>query len=70
MPKNMGSSDRVIKILVAIVIAGLYLAGKISGTSAVILLILAVIFILTGFISFCPLYYSFGFSTRKKTAQK
>jgi len=68
MKKNMGSTDRVIRILVAIVIAGLYLANQISGTTTIILLILAAVFVLTSFISFCPLYLPFGISTRKKTA--
>ena len=63
MKKNMGTVDKVVRILVAIVIAGLYFANLISGTAAIILLILAGVFIL---ISFCPLYYPFGISTRKK----
>ena len=66
MKKNMGSVDRVVRILIAIVIAGLYFANQISGTAAIIFLILAGIFILTSFISFCPLYLPFGLSTRKK----
>lgn len=66
MKKNMGSVDKVVRILVAIVIAGLYFTNQISGTAAIILLILAGIFILTSFMSFCPLYLPFGLSTRKK----
>lgn len=66
MKPNMGTADKVIRILVAIIIAGLYYANLISGTIAVILLILAGIFIITSFISFCPLYLPFGISTRKK----
>ncbi len=62
----MGNIDKVVRILVAILIAGLYFANIISGTVAIILLILAGIFILTSFMSFCPLYYPFGISTRKK----
>lgn len=70
MRKNMGSADRVIRILVAIIIAGLYYANQITDTTAIILLILAGVFILTSFMSFCPLYLPFGISTRKKTLQK
>lgn len=66
MKKNMGTIDKVIRILVAILIAGLYFANIVSGTVAIILLILAGVFILTSFISFCPLYLPFGLSTRKK----
>jgi hypothetical protein len=51
---------------VAIVIAGLYFANLISGAVAIILLILAGVFILTSFMNFCPLYYPFSISTRKK----
>ena len=66
MKKNMGTIDKVVRILVAIVIAGLYFANIISGTVAIILLILAGVFILTSFMSFCPLYLPFCISTRKK----
>ena len=66
MKKNMGTADKVVRILVAIVIAGLYFANIISGTVAIVLLILAGVFILTSFTSFCPLYLPFGLSTRKK----
>lgn len=66
MKPNMGTADKVIRILAAIVIAILYFTNVISGTVAIVLLALAGIFILTSFISFCPLYLPFGFSTRKK----
>ncbi len=62
----MGTTDKIIRILVAIAIAALYFTGQISGTLAIIGLILSGIFILTSFISFCPLYLPFGISTRKK----
>jgi hypothetical protein len=66
MKKNMGVADKIIRILVAAVVIILYFTNVISGTLAIILLIIAGIFILTSFISFCPLYFPFGFSTRKK----
>lgn len=66
MKPNMGTTDRVVRILIAIVIAVLYFVNIISGTIAIVLLILAGVFILTGFMSFCPLYLPFGISTRKK----
>ena len=62
----MGSADRVIRILVAVAVIALYFGNLISGTTAIILLVLAGIFILTSFMSFCPLYLPFGISTRKK----
>lgn len=66
MKKNMGNIDKVIRILVALVIAVLYFTHVINGTVAIIGLVLAAVFILTSFISFCPLYLPFGISTRKK----
>ena len=65
MKKNMGSADRVIRLAVAAVIGLLYYTGTISGTLGVVLLILAGIFVLTSFISFCPLYAPFGINTCK-----
>ena len=62
----MGAIDKTIRILVAVIIAILYFTNIISGVAAIILLIFAGIFILTSFISFCPLYLPFGISTTKK----
>ena len=70
MKKNMGNIDRILRILVALVIIALYFTSQISGTVAIAGLILASIFILTSFISFCPLYLPFGLSTRKKGEEK
>ncbi|PKN71006.1 MAG: DUF2892 domain-containing protein [Deltaproteobacteria bacterium HGW-Deltaproteobacteria-12] len=66
MKKNMGTIDRVIRVLLAVVVGILYLNGSISGTAAIILGILAVIFILTSAIGFCPLYLPFNISTSGK----
>ncbi|MEK6697588.1 MAG: DUF2892 domain-containing protein [Nitrospirota bacterium] len=66
MKKNMGTADRILRTVLAVVVAILYFAGQISGTAAVILGILAVIFLLTSAVGFCPLYAPFGISTMKK----
>jgi uncharacterized membrane protein YobD (UPF0266 family) len=66
MKKNMGSSDRISRIIFAVIIGILYFTKAIEGTAALILGALAVVFLLTSFISFCPLYMPFGLSTRKK----
>lgn len=66
MKKNIGNADKTIRIIAASIIGLLYFTEQISGTTAIILLILAGIFILTSFIGFCPLYLPFGISTRKK----
>lgn len=66
MKKNMGSTDKAIRLLLAALVAILYFTGSINGLIAIILGIFAVIFALTSFISFCPLYLPFGISTLKK----
>lgn len=64
--KNMGTLDRTLRIMIAVVIAALYFNGNLSGMTATILGILAVIFVITSIVSFCPLYLPFGLSTCKK----
>ena len=66
MKPNMGTTDKIVRILVAVIIAVLYFTGLISGTLAIILMIFAAVFIITSFLSFCPLYLPFGISTIKK----
>lgn len=65
MKKNMGLTDRIIRFSIAAVIAALYFTGTIAGTLGLVLLILAAVFVLTSFVSFCPLYAPFGVSTCK-----
>ena len=65
MKKNMGTIDKVIRVLVAVVILVLYFTHVISGTLAVILLILAAVFVVTSLLGLCPLYLLFGLSTKK-----
>lgn len=65
MKKNMGSVDRIVRLLLAAVIALLYFTETISGTLGIVLLVLSAVFLLTSFISFCPLYAPFGISTCK-----
>ncbi len=65
MKKNMGGLDRIIRLVVAVVIGVLYYTGVVEGTFAYILLGLSGVFILTSFISFCPLYALVGLNTCK-----
>lgn len=67
MKKNMGTLDRIIRVSLVILIAVLYFTNVISGTWAIILGVVAVIFLLTSLIGVCPLYMPFGISTRKKS---
>lgn len=62
----MGTIDKVIRILVAVVVVILYFTHVISGTLAIILLILAAVFVVTSFLGFCPLYIPLGLNTGKK----
>jgi len=66
MKKNMGSADRTIRIILALAIGALYYFKVIDGTLAYVLLAFAVIFLLTSFVSFCPLYPLLGINTCKK----
>ena len=63
MVKNMGTLDRILRIVFAIVVAALYFSGVITGTLGVILLIAGGVFLLTSIVSFCPLYALFGIKT-------
>jgi len=65
MKKNMGTTDKAIRIVLAISIALLYYFDVIEGVLAYVLMAFAIIFLLTSFISFCPLYKPFGISTCK-----
>jgi len=66
MKKNMSNFDRGLRVIVALVVAILYFTGQISGTAAIILGILAAVFILTSMVGTCPLYLPFGLSTKKE----
>lgn len=66
MIKNMGTTDRIIRVVVAAVIATLYFTGILTGIFGIILLALAGVFVLTSLVSFCPLYAPFRLSTCSK----
>jgi hypothetical protein len=66
MKKNMGSTDKIIRIIVALVLIFLYATNRVEGTLGIVLLVLAGVFILTSLVSFCPLYAPFGINTCKK----
>ena len=67
MKKNMGTIDRIIRVIIAAVIAVLFFTNQITGTPGIVLIILAVVFLLTSLISFCPLYLPLGLKTNKNT---
>ncbi len=63
MKKNMGNADRIIRLLLAVVVAVLYFTNVITGTLGIVLLVVAGVFVLTSLISFCPLYPLIGLNT-------
>jgi Inner membrane protein YgaP-like, transmembrane domain len=65
MKRNLGPIDKGIRIGAALIIAALYTVGVIGGVPAVILGIVAFLLVVTSAISFCPLYYFLGISTRE-----
>ncbi|MBP7556485.1 MAG: DUF2892 domain-containing protein [Chitinophagaceae bacterium] len=71
MKKNMGNADRIVRILIAAVLAGLYFGGILTGTLGLILVIVAGVFLLTSLVGFCPLYSLIGVNScpRKATGQ-
>ncbi|MDI9881851.1 YgaP family membrane protein [Flectobacillus longus] len=66
MKKNMGNTDKLIRIIIAIIVAALYFTGTLTGTIGIIAMVIAGVFVLTSLVSFCPLYTLFGISTCKK----
>ncbi|HQW22078.1 MAG TPA: DUF2892 domain-containing protein [Bacteroidia bacterium] len=70
MKKNMGSTDKTIRIVIALIIAGLYFGNVVTGTLGIVLLIFAAVFLLTSIISFCPLYSIIGVNTCKTDNKK
>lgn len=66
MKSNVSTADRIVRIIVAVIVAALYFANLISGTTAIILIAIGAVLLLTSMINFCPLYYVLGLSTRKK----
>jgi Protein of unknown function (DUF2892) len=65
MKKNMGSADRMVRLLLAAIFAGLYFTDTVTGTFGIVLLVLAGVFVLTSLVSFCPLYPLIGINTCK-----
>lgn len=66
MKKNMGTFDRIARVLLAVIIFALYFTGQITETTAIVLLAVGVVFALTSALSFCPLYLPLGINTSDK----
>lgn len=70
MKKNMGTTDKIVRVILAIVMIILYFQGVVTGFWGIVLLVLAGIFLLTSLVSFCPLYLPFGIKTTKTEGEK
>lgn len=66
MKKNMGTADRLIRVILAIVVIVLYFTKQLTGMAAIVLGAFALMFLWTGFSGFCLLYVPFKISTRKQ----
>jgi len=66
MKKNMGNADKLIRLIISAILVVLYFMGILSGTLGIVFLAVAAVFAVTSFMSFCPLYVPFGFSTAPK----
>lgn len=69
MKKNVGSADKLVRILLAVLFAVLIFTNAVSGWLAIVLGILAVVFLLTALMNFCPIWFALKISTTKKTAE-
>ncbi len=65
MTINMASWDRIVRFVVAVIFGYLFFTKMVSGVVGIVLLIIAIVFLLTSFVGFCPLYKVFNFSTKK-----
>ena len=69
MKQNMGSIDRILRIILAAVFGLLYFNGVVTGTLGVVLLVLGGVFVVTSLVGFCPLYKIFGLNTCPRKAE-
>ena len=63
MKKNMGTADRAIRLILAVLAIALFATGTVDGTLGIILVVVGGVFVLTSLVSFCPLYPIFGINT-------
>lgn len=70
MKKNMGTPDRVIRLLLAAILGLMYFGNFVTGIAGIVMLVLAAVFVLTSLVGFCPLYTPFGISTCRVEQKK
>ncbi len=70
MKKNVGSADKIFRILAAIILGILFFTNVVTGIPGIIVIIIAALLLLTGLIGNCPLYLPFGINTGKTKESK
>jgi hypothetical protein len=65
MKHNLGTADRIIRLIIAALVTFLFLNNTISGTTGIVLMVIAIVFLITSLINFCPIYAVLGWSTQK-----
>lgn len=68
MKTNMGALDRILRIIIAVILAILYLTKTVTGTLGIIFLVIALVFLITSILGYCPLYTIVGITTKKSKA--
>jgi hypothetical protein len=66
MKKNVGTIDKVVRILISVAVISLYFTHVLSGTAGIILLVVSGILVITAFTGLCPLYLLLGLNTGKE----
>ena len=62
--RNVGTIDRVVRIIAGLALATALAAGAISGPLTWTVGLVSAVLVVTGAIGFCPLYALFRISTR------
>ena len=66
MKININLTDRIIRVIIAVILSVFYFANIVTGTLGIVLLAASIILLLTSVINFCPIYYILGISTKKE----
>ena len=66
MKKNVGSTDKIIRIVLAAILGYLYFGGVVGGTLGYVALAVGIIALATALVNFCPLYTVINMNTGKK----
>lgn len=65
MKINVGSKDKLIRLIISALMFALYFTGKVEGWVSVLILIFGITTLVTALFNFCPAYTIFGITTCK-----